>query len=361
MQQAEIAKKLNISQQTVSRVLRAPHLVKEKTRRRVLDLMRESGYEPNELANRLKGGGLEIIGLSLQHIRHSFFPEIISGVEQAISQRGWQLAIVSEQFGGPRLQAEHLTAMRRLRFGGILCAPFWENIPLYRDLRRIGFPLVFVDQYLANFDCDYVATDNRLGGRIAAEHLLGLGHRRFAIFRADTVSTSMRDRQEGFLRAVSEQGFEVDPRHDLKCGFSVETGKESFARLWRLPASARPTALFCDNDTAAAGALLTALALGVKIPDELSIVGYAGYDWTEYLPVPLTTVAQSGHEIGTAAVKRLFELIADPRRGDEPSHLDLAPTLTARQSSGPAPSSSPNRSPRTPQKRRTANPQEART
>ena len=364
MQQTEIARRLHISQQTVSRVLRVPHLVKEKTRQRVLDLMHESSYEPNELANRLKGGGLEIAGLSLQCIRHSYFPEIIDGAEQAIGQRGWQLAIVSEKFGGPKLQVEHLTAMRRLRFGGILCAPFWENIPLYGELRRIGFPLVFVDQYLANFDGDYVATDNLLGGRMAAEHLLGMGHQRFAMFRADTVSTSMRDRQEGFVRALAERGFEVESRHDLKCGFSVEAGKESFAKLWSLPVSERPTALFCDNDPGAAGALLEALSRGVKIPDELSVVGYAGYDWTEYLPVPLTTVAQPGHEIGKTAVKLLFEIIDGSRRGEAPAHIELTPTLVVRKSSGPAPSSSPSRSSRTTSRTknrlRNANLQEAR-
>ncbi len=314
MQQSEIAQKLHISQQTVSRVLHAPHLVKEKTRQRVLALMRESGYEPNELANRLKGGGLKIIGLSLQHIRHSYFPSIIDGAEQAVRQRGWQLSIASEQLGGPPLQVEHLTAMRRLRFGGILCAPYWENIPLYLEMRRIGFPLVFVDNYLDKLDCDHVTTDNRLGGQMAAKHLLSLGHQKFAIFRADTGSTSMRDRHDGFLRTLSAKGFDVEPRHDLKSGFSFEAGRESLARLWSLPASERPTALFCDNDSAAAGAIAEALSRGVRIPEELSVVGYAGFDWTEYLPVPLTTIAQPGREIGETAGQLLFDLIDAPPR-----------------------------------------------
>jgi len=337
MRQMEIARRLNLSQQTVSRVLRSPHLVKEATRRRVLALMQQTGYEPNELANRLKNGGLEIIGLSLQYLRHSFFPEIIEGAERIISQRGWQLAIVSEQRGGPQLQAEHLRVMRRLRFGGVLCAPFWENIPLYRELRQVGYPLVFVDQYLAQFDCDYVATDNRLGGRLVAEHLIGLGHRRLALSRADTVSVSMRDRQDGFLKAMADHGCSLDPRCDVKGGFSSEAGRESLAQLWSLPRAARPTALFCDNDVAAAGALLEALSRGIKVPGELSLIGYAGYDLTEYLAVPLTTVAQHGLEIGAAAAKLLFEIIADVRRDRSPVHLELAPTLIARESTGPVP------------------------
>lgn len=356
--QVAIAKELGLHQSTVSRAIKHPERVNEETRNRVLEAVRKRGYQLNELPNRLRAGGLQMLGACVSWIQNEFFVALIHGVELAASRHGWSVVIECTHND---LDAElrSITEMRSLRFGGLIILPHPQATDLYRELKRSKFPFVFVDRSLPGISVPWVGTDDRLGGRLAAEHVFKLGHRRIARIYGPQDYGSFAERGRGTVEFFAEKGLTLDPRWEIaghamelkeaalpaagldmmSHGFAterVERGRRAMARLLELPAQQRPTAVLCDNDYYATGALLEATSRGVAVPEAISIVGFAGFSWTRWLPVPLTTVVQPAQQIGEEAAELLINVNrrGTPRR---PRKQLLPPRLEASGSTGPCP------------------------
>ena len=360
--QQHLAKRLGISQATISRVLNHPEMVHPETRARVVEAMRELNYERNELPQRLRAGGLDMVGICISGIQNEFFVSMIHGIDLAVSERDWTTVL---RFTHDHLETERriVGEMRALRFGGLILLPQDENRELYVSMESKGFPFVFIDHSVEGVKAPRVATDEKLGGRIAAEHVLDLGHRRIGRIYGPQEVQSFAERTAGALQAITERGIPMDPRWSVPAfqmtaeqrarrrsreplrtvakeiqqvtRHRVAEGRAAMARLLSLAEGLRPTAVLCENDLLATGALREALARGVDVPGDVSIVGYAGFSLTEYLPVPLTTVRQPAHEIGVAAVDALFAC----REGRDDAGEDrlLPPELHVDASTGPVP------------------------
>ena len=360
--QQHLAKRLGISQATISRVLNHPEMVRPETRARVVEAMRELNYERNELPQRLRAGGLDMVGICISGIQNEFFVSMIHGIDLAVSERDWATVL---RFTHDHLESERriVGEMRALRFGGLILLPQEENRELYASLESKRFPFVFIDHTVEGVDAPRVATDEKLGGRLSAEHVLDLGHRRIGRIYGPQEVQSFAERTAGALQAIAERGIPMDPRWSVPAfqmtaeqrarrrsreplrivakeirqvtRHRVAEGRAAMARLLDLPEGLRPTAVLCENDLLATGAQREAMARGLDVPGEVSIVGYAGFSLTEFLPVPLTTVRQPAHEIGVAAVEALFGL----RAGDAGARENrlLPPELKVRASTGPVP------------------------
>lgn len=332
--QAAIAEQLNVSQATVSRCLTQPNRVAPAMRRRVLAAMQQSNYEPNEIANYLKRRRINMVAVSLPALRESFFPAIVEGIEAAVRARDWQVMIGSFE-NQPDIEADQLALARRLRAGGMIVAPRTWHRELYQRFIDSNTPLVTVDSRLEDDTFPHVGTDEHHGGRIAAEHLLELGHRRIAVMHGTFDLSTYADRFRGFADTLNAAGCPLTPDLIREGGPYPPDGRRAFERLWAIPAEQRPTAVFCDNDGCATGVMQAALEAGVRVPEQLSIVGYAGFDWTAYLAVPLTTVKQPALGIGERAGEMIFEII---ERGRPERAINLLkPDLIVRKSTAAVP------------------------
>lgn len=332
--QYDIADRLSISQKTVSRCLSDPESVCLETREKVLELMRQMDYQPNHLSKRLKARHLEMLAICLPSIRRSHFPKIVEGIEAVGREHDWQVMISSYE-NDAALEARQLDTARRLRVGGLLLDPDEKNLPLYRKIIQSGTAVVTIDRRQDTLGHHFVGTDDVRGGRDAVEHLIGLGHRRIALLHSPARSSTTLDRRRGYEQAMQAAGLAIDPAWILAGGSKVGIGRAAFRRLWQMPAPTRPTAVFCDHDAAAAGLIVEAIAAGVRVPQELSVVGYAGLEWAELLPVPLTTIEQPAREIGRRAATLIFECIKDPNRPIQ--QIALPATLAVRSSTASVP------------------------
>lgn len=329
MKQIEIARKLNISQQTVSRFLRQPELVKETTALQIRQLMDQSGYEPNELANRIKSNRLEMIGIILPSIRQSYFPVIMEGIQQVAAERNWQVTVTCSNAESIR-EEEQIRLMRQLRFGGMIIVPSLQGKELFRRLIKLKWPLVLIDQHLADVPSHYVGTDDLLGAKLAMEHLVGLNHQRIGMVLSNPNLPALQKRLEGYHQAIRRYRLPKNDRWIFPGSYDWSRGREVLTQWMALPKHQRPTALFCDNDTIAAGIQHAALAQGMTLPVDLSLVGYAGHDWTALLPIALTTVQQPAWEIGIRSARILFDVIEG--RLNAPKQEALPPELRVRAS-----------------------------
>lgn len=332
MKQSEIARKLNISQQTVSRFLRQPELVKETTRLQIQRMMDQSGYEPNELANRIKSNRLEMIGIILPSIRQSYFPVIVEGIQQVAAERNWQVTVTCSKAESAR-EEEQVRLMRQLRFGGMIVVPSLQGTDLFCRLIALKIPLVLIDQHLADVPSHYVGTNDLLGAKLAMEHLVSLNHRRIGMVLSNAQLPALQKRLEGYHQAIRRHRLPKNDRWIFPGGYDWSLGNHILARWLALPKNDRPTALFCDNDTIAAGIQHAALAHGMTLPADLSLVGYAGHDWTALLPVALTTVQQPAWEIGVRSAQILFDAIdgrlPGPRQEALPPELRIRASTTS--------------------------------
>lgn len=361
--QEVIARELGLSQATISRVISRPDMVKPATRDRVLKAMEKHKYQPNQLANRLRAGGLEMLGICVSSISNDYFVSLIHGVEFAAGERGWSVVIecTHNDLAAERRSIEE---MRSLQFGGLLILPHPEAADIYRELKRLRFPFVFIDRHLEGVAAPFVGTDEAVGGRLVAEHLLQLGHRRIAHVHGPEGYSSFQERGEAFENLLSRHGVALDPRcrvpgfqpnqkaastteaygekdvpRQLRTDHTMddpEGGREALRRLLKLPKSERPTAVMCDNDYYATGVMLEAIQQGLSVPDDLSIVGFSGARWTSWLPVPLTTIVQPAYRIGERAVKQLFDVRGSGKISRK--HCQLEPRLDIQASTGPPPS-----------------------
>ena len=333
VQQSVIAAEVNLSQQTVSRVLTKPHLVREETRQRVLAAMQRHRYQTNHLANKFRNRRLDMLGICIPSTRHSYFSGIIDGAQEVAGQRDIHVVIECTH---NRSEAERsaIEMMRGLQFGGILITPTPGNEPFYADLREADFPFAFIDRYLDGFDSPFIGTNDRAGAKLAVDHLVALGHGRIGLVTAafdEPDLSSARDRREGFLDAMAGHGLAPDDAWLLPGGYTSAAGEEAFARLMALPNTQRPTAVFCDHDSVAIGFVHAAVAAGLRVPDDVSVVGFANFEWSAFTSVPLTTIAQSPVEIGRQAARLLldFDSLKQPRC------VELEPELVIRESTAP--------------------------
>ncbi|GGL48729.1 LacI family DNA-binding transcriptional regulator [Planomonospora parontospora] len=324
-----VAERAGVSKSLVSLVLRGSPHVSEHRRQAVLQAARDLGYRPNAVARSLVEGRTHLVGALVADLHNPFYAEFLDGLQESLHGDGLRLLIGNSQWD-PAFEDEAVEAFLELRVDGLVLLgipPTSETL-----IEATGYtPMVVVGEHDIDLGgVDVVVDDDRLGARLAIDHLVELGHRRIAHIEG-TRSSSGRSRCEGYLVAMR--------RHALAPYIMVEQGdptEEGGARAARslLTRDPRPTAVFAANDMVAMGVLAAAAELGLRVPEDLSVVGYDNTHLAGVPAISLTTVDQPRRAMGRSAAALLSDRIGDPRKA---SRLrQVTPELVVRRSTGPA-------------------------
>jgi len=313
----ELAARARVHPSTISRVANQdPKLrIAPPTRQRIEALLRETEYQPNGVARGLKLRQTLVLAVVIPDITNPFFAALFRGVEDAASPRGYNVLLCNTD-GSPARQRSHLQSLQARRVDGVIMANSFLKDPTVRWPRHQGVPYVLVNRFSDESHDAFVGSDDLVGGRLATEHLVELGHRRIGhLAGKPTVSTGVM-RRRGYLVALADRGIAADPRLVVESGYTEEGGARAAERLLALPD--RPTGIFAVTDMTAVGAFGAARRMGLRIPEDVAIVGYNDIPLAGRLVPGLTTVHVPIHEFGSAAARLLLEQIesgqATPRR-----------------------------------------------
>ncbi|HWG25613.1 LacI family DNA-binding transcriptional regulator [Actinospica sp.] len=333
----DVAREAGVSVGTVSNVINRPDTVARATRERVQEVVRHLGYVRSESARQLRAGASRIVGLLVLDMGNPFFVDVARGAERAARAAGLGV-MVCNSASSPDEEAEYLSMFVEQRVRGVLVTP---ADPTGRDLdllRRHGIPYVVVDAIVDDTEdgggsCS-VSVDDVAGGEMAVAHLLAQGHRSIAfVSGVGHGRPQIRDRWKGACRAVALAGLAPETVREILPDVAASIGADAVARLLDLPD--RPTAVFCANDMLALGVLQALFAAGIKVPEEIALVGYDDIQFAAAAAVPLTSVRQPAAEMGRIAAEMLVrESAADHDvEGHAHRHVVLQPELVARASS----------------------------
>ncbi len=302
----DVAKRAGVSIGTVSNVVNRPHVVAAATRNRVLSVIEELGYVRDESARQLRAGRSRIMGLLVLDLGNPFFVDVARGAEQAAHAEGLNIITCNS---GQRsdLEASYLAMFAEQRVRGVLLSPVGTSGEALRAFRRSGTPYVFVDRKAPTSEASSVAVDDIAGGALAARHLLETGHHRIAFVNGPAILAQCRDREQGLRTALAGAAVELTVLEAI--GLDVASGRDAGARL--LGTIPRPTAVFCANDLLALGVLQAMVGAGVRVPEEMAIIGYDDIEFAGAAAVPLTSVRQPAQRLGRTAAELLLAETAD--------------------------------------------------
>jgi LacI family transcriptional regulator len=324
----DVARHAGVSAASVSNYLNWPERLSARMKRRVEASIAELGFIPSMPARQLRRGRSGIVGLSVVNASNPYFAGIATAVEQVAADAG--LAVVT---GSSHESASHqeqfLTLFEQLRFDGVVVAPSDDELEPLRRRRERGTPVVLVDHDDPESRLSSVSVDHREGGRLAARHLLDGGRRRLLFAAGPEGVRQVLSRIDGCQDAMAEvpgATLDVVRSPDL----DLDVGKEVGRRIAEQPAERRPDAIFAGNDLHAIGIVNALTSAGIRVPDDVAVVGYDDIPFAAMAAVPLTTVRQPIAEIGTAAARLLLDEIAEP--GREPRDVVFPPQLVVRAS-----------------------------
>lgn len=329
---ADVARRARVSTATVSRVLSGVGRARPETRDRVFRAARELDYRPSGIARSLKLRATRTLGLIVTDIENPFFPELVRGVEDAARAAGYAVLLCNAA-DDPDREAAYLNLLVERRVDGVVIAASSLG-SRHRDwLARPPLPVVLVNSVPPGVELPSIASDSRLGGRLAIEHLLGLGHRRIGHLMASERNSDAPDRLIGARDAIAAAGLPGDSLVVAVADARVAGGEQAMREVLRR--APEVTAAFAYNDLMAIGAMRAVRALGRRVPADVSVVGFDDIDLAAYVDPPLTTLSQATAEMGRWAFEQLARRLAT---ADEPwtgSPVQLPVFLRVRESTGP--------------------------
>jgi DNA-binding LacI/PurR family transcriptional regulator len=330
----DIAKAAGVSHPTVSRALSDSPLISEETKVRIQRLAQEMGYSPNALARGLVTRQTYSVGMVVTTIADPFVAEVVQGIEATAHDHGYTVILCNSE-STPEREIASVEMLRSKRVDGVIVTASRVGALYLEYLELIGGPIVLINNHNEESGryTFSVSVDNRHGGRLAAGHLVQLGHRRIAYVAGPANHSSDLDRLAGYRQALAEGGIEPDPALVVPGNGRPDGGEEALQAILAL--DPRPTAVFCYNDMTAIGLIHAARQAGLAIPQDVAVVGFDDILFAAYLYPPLTTIAQPKVEMGQQAMHMMLALIT----ASEDSEEDLANVvvqgkLVVRASSG---------------------------
>ncbi|MCB4455783.1 LacI family DNA-binding transcriptional regulator [Leisingera sp. McT4-56] len=312
-----VAKAAKVSPSTVSRTFNHPDLVNPATRKKITRAVQKLGYVRNRAAQMMHGKRSGTIGLVVPTINHAIFAEVIQAFSDAIDRAGFTLLLASHGYDLER-EYEMVRKLMEHRVDGVALIGLEHSEATSRLIAQQETPAMAIWNYAEESELPCVGADNRLAGRMAAEHLVALGHRDIGLIFPDTRGNDRaRHRLEAVLETLDAAGAEVPEGRKSEAPYSVSLAKQAAIDL--LSGSSRPTALLCGNDVIAQGALYGAQSCGVCVPEELSIMGIGDFKGSVDIVPGLSTVRIPAETIGTLAGDRFTAFITS----DEPEPFRL--------------------------------------
>ena len=320
----QVARKAGVSPSTVSRILNGTASVTEAKRKAVEAAIAELGFRPNPVARGLAGGRTFSIGVVTQTISSPFYGEALFGIEQTLERVGYVPLFVSGNWQEDDERKAIATLLSRRVDGVVVLAGRLSDEELRGFSREV--PMVVMGRKLQGPQLFSFSFDNRSGARLATQHLIDMGHRRSAFMAGDLVHDDAVERLEGYRDALQAAGLAEDPQLIVQGDFTEPGGMQATARL--LQREAPFSALFASNDQMAIGAILSLHRAGLRVPDDVSVIGFDDVVAARYMLPPISTIHMSVYDMGRLAAEAMLTLL----QGETPAVVAPAAELVVRES-----------------------------
>ncbi|MBN2008021.1 LacI family DNA-binding transcriptional regulator [candidate division KSB1 bacterium] len=323
----DVAKVANVSKATVSAVINNRPGISDKTRMKVMKVIKKLNYRPNQVARSLSIKETKTIGLLIKEINNPFFGKVMKGVFDTCSMQDYTVLLGSSELS-PEKQTGCIETLTSQRVDGLIISPLQGadvDFGFLVDLLRTNYPFVMLDR-IHNYTTNLVDINNQESAYNAVKYLLELGHTRIAYFAGPPYSAHDNDRLVGYQNALVEHGVPVRKNYTVPVGSYIENGYEAgiefFSSIPELP-----TAVLCFNDLSAIGLINALLELNLRVPDDVSVIGFDDIEFCSSVKIPLTTVRIPAFDIGKTATDLLIEQIANRNNFEVKSILLDAPLI----------------------------------
>lgn len=327
----EVAQRAGVSVGTVSNVLNRPDMVTAGTRQRVVDAINELGFVRNESARHLRAGRSRTIAYVVLDVANPFFTDVARGVENLADDNNAMVTLCNSG-DDPDRERRHLQQLEEQRVLGILITPVETDSQHLEQIVARGTPVVLVDRGAGLNQCS-VAVDDVMGGRLAGEHLVKQGHHRIAFVGGPPTIRQVADRHAGLAAAIAELAPSAPGVSAIhRSALTVDEGRVAAETLLGMPPQDRPTAAFCANDLLALGLLQELTRRGVRVPDDVALIGYDDISFAAAATVPLSSVRQPREQVGRTAVELLIDEVENKNQHTH-RQIVFQPELVVRESS----------------------------
>ncbi len=331
----DIARVANVSHTTVSRALNNKSRIRNETKEKILSIARELNYRPNFIARSLVMKRTKTLGLVITTIANPFYTELAQGIETTVRGLGYNIILCSTH-NDISIEKQYIEMLRSKGVDGIIFTSAHMGDPNIGELAEEGFPIILVNRRtyhpIVKEKVDYVGVDNLLGGFLAVEHLIKLSHKRIGVIGGSSESSVGFERLEGGRKALATYGLEEKGDYFLEGDFLRESGYQGGKRFLKM--AEPPTAIFATNDYMALGAYQAISEEGVRIPEEMALVGFNDIEFSAMKGIELTTIGQKKYEMGAIAVKTLVEKIEGSETKPLTKEIILKPELIIRKTCG---------------------------
>lgn len=330
----DIARVANVSTATVSLIINDKPGIAKNTKYRVLRIIRTLNYTPNLVARSLVKRHSKSIAMLITNTRNPIFPEIAEGVDDVLKKYGYSLSIITT-YDDEELECKEIKMIRARGIDGIITSAARLDSEKVIELARSGFPIIAVLRRVYGCkELDYVVADNFKGGYLAVEHLIRLGHKRIGVINGKRNTSTVIERSEGAIKAFKAYGVPIQRDLIKKGDLSREGAYLATNKFLKMRPDRVPTAIFACNDEMALGAFEAVFDMGLKIPEDIALVGFNNVQATALRTIEITTVNQRNYEMGYLAAKRLISKIEEKNGRQHPYQIILEPELVIRKSCG---------------------------
>jgi len=327
----DVARLAGVSVTTVSVVINQTLPVSEERRKKVYAAMQALDYHPDAIARSLKTGRTRVIGIVVPDVTNAFYPEVVRGIEDAAQRLGYSV-LLCDSNEDPIREEEHLKTLLARRVDGIVLGCCSESAA-YVTFRNQAVPIVYLDRLPPVAVDASISTDNQQAAIMATRFLLALGHTRIALLAGHIGLTPHRDRMEGFRKAMQQASLPIRDEYLVTGQIQIPDGFEACRRLLRLPVP--PTAIMVSNHKLLLGVLQAFEEQGVRIPEQVSVLGFDDYIWNRYFNPSITAVAQQTFTMGQHGFELLHAMMAGEGSAPAAPHLRLSAELRVRSSTAP--------------------------
>jgi LacI family transcriptional regulator len=323
----DIAKKAQVSVNTVSRALNDKPDISEPTKEKIQEIAKQLNYKRNILARNLRTTKTKTIGVVISDNSNPFFAKVLKGIQDATNGHGYQIILCNTEEKYEK-EEEAIQLLIELRVAGLLITPTQTRIDNLLELKQLGVPFVLLARKMENIMTNYVVCDDVEGAYIATSYIIQQGHRKIAFLGGLSFLSDAKGRLKGYKQALSEKQLEFNPSLVRVGYFNPETGYEAMKQI--LMEQERPTAVFCFSDYVAMGAIKAIQEKQLEIPYDIAVVGYDDIEFATYLKIPLTTIKNPQYSMGVEATGLLLSIIEG--KITQPQQVILKPELKIRES-----------------------------
>jgi len=318
----------------VSRTINGSPAVSERLSKRVWQAIEQLNYFPNTHARSLVSGRSRLLGIIVENITNPFFPELIQSFEEVAVAHGYEI-LVSSSNSNPAILTTCVRRMLERKVEGVAVLTFGEEEPVLDQLMHHDVPMVLAEFKLDDPKSSTILLDYTTGIHAAVKHLTELGHRNIAFLAGPHKLHSAITRENDYRTAMQNAGLPINKKWVVECDHTLKGGVAGFAQLQSL--ASRPTAILCSNDMTAIGVLRAAYHDGLRVPQDLSVVGLDDIDFAEFTLPPLTTIRLPRADLARAAFEALRQEAEDPMNPKKQREFLVSTSLVLRGSTAPPP------------------------